>query len=80
MTEVFELLILMWTELLLVTRAVASIKSLVLPVFSSLGFLIYVRTDTFPETKLAIVLVTNKKENCAFVQSFFRHKGMEARK
>ena len=64
LTEMFELSILLLTELVPVTKAVASIKALVLPFFSSLGFPIDVRSKTVPETMLAIILVTDKKENC----------------
>ena len=54
LTEMCELLISMWTAWVLVTKTVVSIKALRLLIFAFSGF------PSESETRLAIVLTTNK--------------------
>ena len=61
LTEMCELLISMWTALVLVTKTVLSMKALVLSVFWLVG-IPWLSQNWYVETRLAVVLVTNRNE------------------
>ena len=61
LTEMCDVLVSMWTALVLVIKTVMSVKALVPPVFS-LVRIPHLSQNGHVKTRLAIVLVTNKNE------------------